>query len=219
MTDPTTTEDKVHSWVHPNRHRGKQQRCEHCGIWDTERSRLTACSGTWPQTEGPGLSTHPSTEAVGQVRRGSSLDYCERWPDEDHNWLTTLHAGVPRITTALAEAEKLRKDVLARDYWARDVVFYHELPEQPGDDHFATIAKALKAVRADLDSERKRVLVLLADLRQAKAERAAIALQRDELLSERRSPPKTVVPIRIEGENAAIYAWLGRVASTYRTVT
>ena len=48
------------------------------------------------------------------------------------------------------EIEQLREQVLKRDYWARDVVFYHELSEESGDDWFATIAKHLKAALADM---------------------------------------------------------------------
>jgi len=156
--------------------------------------------------------THPTTEAVGQVRRGSSLDWCERWPEEGHNWLTTLHAGVPRIATrscgscgyldtsearetlaaALAEAEKLRALVRTVNLYGTGyrwrapdgrVLLLHpaEVDVFVSADHVGQVEQ----LRAELDSERKRVLALLADLRQARQERAAIALERDEVINER----------------------------------
>jgi len=31
--------------------------------------------------------------------RGSTIDYCEHWPEEGHSWVSTNHAGLPRVWT------------------------------------------------------------------------------------------------------------------------
>lgn len=33
------------------------------------------------------------------ARQGSTVDYCERFPDEGHAWSTTKHAGLPVVHT------------------------------------------------------------------------------------------------------------------------
>lgn len=65
---------------------------------------------------------------------------------------TDTWANVGRHVPALVdEIEQLRERVLARDYWARGVVFHHELSEdhRAGDDWYATIAKHLKSALAE----------------------------------------------------------------------
>jgi len=31
--------------------------------------------------------------------QGSTVDYCERWPEEGHSWTWTKHAGLPTVST------------------------------------------------------------------------------------------------------------------------
>lgn len=92
------------------------------------------------------------------ARQASTLEYCDRWPDEGHNWSTTLHAGEPRLATRKCgscgyfDISEIRAEVAA---------LRQQLDEARGGLRAA--AENVLARRAELDAveaDRDRLLVV-----------------------------------------------------------